>query len=122
MDGFEAVVGNLNKTGLKMEIWVNGSFVTEKLNPSDVDFAARVEGADFDNATPDQKNILWWLNTADLKPQHRCDSYAFVEYHNGHPLGEQGEWEKAYWLRQFGFSRAENPKGLAVLQLPYVIT
>ena len=36
-------------------------------------------------------------------------------------LDGEWEWDRAYWLRQFGFSRADERKGLAVLRLPFLI-
>lgn len=120
MDGFEQVVAMLNAGGLKMELWVDGSFLTAKLNPDDVDFAARVDEADWRSATAQQKSLIGWLNATDLRPSHRCDAYGFVDFVSL-PNGA-GEWGRAYWLRQFGFSRADNPKGMATLQLPFVIT
>lgn len=119
--GLEAVVIRLNQSALPMEIWVDGSFVTEKLNPQDVDFVARVHGRDFDGAALSQKSVLRWINQTDLKSTNSCDCYAFVEYHQGHPLGESGEWDKAYWLRQFGFSRSDTPKGIPVISLPAMV-
>lgn len=121
MDGFEVVVSQLNQSGLRMELWVNGSFVTEKLNPSDVDFLARAEGPHIDAATIAQKRVWQWLAQTDLKTPHKYDAYTLSEHPEGHVLGEFSEWRRAYWLRQFGFSRGDDEKGLAVIRLPFVI-
>jgi len=43
------------------------------------------------------------------------------EYQPGHPLHDFGQWRRAYWLNKFGYSRAEVPKGLALLRLPFVV-
>lgn len=121
MDGLERVLGLLNRTGFRLEVWVNGSFMTEKFNPEDSDVAVRVQGEDFDAAPPAQRAELLHLATADLKPDHRCDLYVFPEYGAGHPLHDFGQWRRAYWLNKFGYSRAEQPKGLAVIRLPFVV-
>jgi len=44
MTGLEAVLGSLNGMGFKLEAWVNGSFLTEKINPDDSDIAVRIGG------------------------------------------------------------------------------
>lgn len=122
MDGLERVIARLNSTGLKMDVWVNGSFLTQKLNPDDVDFAARIEEAEWRAADANQKSAVRWLNVTDLKPDHRCDAYAFVEFdQNSVAVSGGWEWDRAYWLRQFGFSRSDGKKGLAVLKLPFII-
>ena len=104
-----------------MEIWIDGSFATEKLDPTDVDLVVCVKDDDLIQATKRQKQALLLVSGTDLAPSHRCDAYVLWEYPAGHKLVEQGEWNKAYWLRQFGFSRQDEPKGLAVLTLPYVV-
>lgn len=122
MDGLERLMGDLNACGLRMDLWVDGSFLTQKFNPEDVDLAARVEEADWRAADLRQRSVIRWVNTTDLKPAYRCDAYAFVEHAPGGPLTRgEWEWDRAYWLRQFGFSRRDEPKGVAVIRLPFVI-
>lgn len=122
MTGFEAVVGQLNGLGLRMEIWVDGSFMTQKLNPEDVDFAVRVEESNWRAADIKQKSTIKWVNETDLKPQYHCDSYAFVELSPASSIVRgDWEWDRSLWLRQFGFSRTDERKGLAVLKLPFII-
>ena len=122
MDGLDVVVSRLNGTGFPLEIWIDGSFVTEKYNPEDSDVAVRVPGEIFDAAPPSQQNDLLWFASTDLKPDYKCDLYVFPEYGTGHSLYDHGQWRRAYWLTKFGFSRAEEPKGLAVLETPYVVS
>jgi hypothetical protein len=122
MSGLEDIVQHLNGSGMRADLWINGSFTTEKVNPEDVDLVARMMGSDWIKATPSQKSALQRLNTNNFIDSHRCDTYAFVEYETAQGMGERGEWDKAYWLRQFGFSRGDEPKGLAVIKLPFLIT
>lgn len=121
MAGLERVLEMLNRTAFRLEVWVNGSFMTEKYNPEDSDVAVRIQGEDFDAAPLAPRQQLLFLANTDLKPDHKCDLYIFPEYHSGHALYDFGQWRRAYWLNKFGFSRAEEPKGLAVLRLPFVV-
>jgi hypothetical protein len=118
MDGLEQVLTQVSETKLKAEAWIDGSFLTEKPEPDDSDLVVRVTGWDFALASPEQEAVVNWLNDADLKPGYFCDSYCFVEYESSHPLAGVGEWCRAYWIRQFGFSRETEMKGLAVVKLP----
>lgn len=122
MDGLEYVIGQLNSTGVPMEVWVDGSFMTEKLNPKDSDIAVRIMAPDYATATQQSRTIIKWVSDIDLTPAFKCDSYVFSEFPPSHKLFDQGQWNRAYWLNKFGFSRAEEPKGLAVVKLPFVIT
>jgi hypothetical protein len=121
MDGLEEVVTELNKSSLHLEVWVDGSFATEKLNPEDSDIAVRFDGVEFDAAAAHQKAIISWAASTDLVSTHKCDCYPFPEYPQGHRLYDHGQWRRAYWLNKFGFSRSEQPKGLAVVKLPFVV-
>lgn len=123
MTGLEYVVGQLNRSGLPMEVWVDGSFVTEKLNPDDSDIAVRFDGPAYEAASPAQRQPIQWASQTDLKPPHRCDCYPFPYFSQPqHPLYQYTQWRNAYWLNKFGFDREEEPKGLAVIKLPFVIT
>lgn len=117
MDGLEQVLGRLNATGITAEAWIDGSFLTEKLEPEDFDMVVRVTSADYALCTPAQMDVLDWLNS-DLKAVFLCDGYSFVEYEKDHSRAAIGEWMRAYWIRQFGFSRENELKGMAVVLLP----
>src|ERR1700733_2464521 len=41
MDDFEAVLGRLTQSRIEGEVWLDGSFVTSKVNPRDIDFILR---------------------------------------------------------------------------------
>ncbi len=121
MDGLEDVIGQLNGTGFQLEVWIDGSFVTQKFNPDDSDIVVLVSGEAFGAALPTQQAALHWFAASDLKPDFKSDCYIFPEYGNGHPLYDAGQWRRAYWLNKFGHSRAEEPKGLAVVNLPIMV-
>ncbi|MBI4303798.1 MAG: hypothetical protein HY665_05625 [Chloroflexi bacterium] len=115
--GFEAVATELYHDDIKGEIWVNGSFVTEKMNPEDVDFVLRVPAEVYDNGSKSQRKRIDWLAN-DLKTQYHCDSYCFMEWPENHPNYWFGQYMHSYWMKQFGFSRRNEMKGIAVIALP----
>jgi hypothetical protein len=102
-------------------VWVDGSFATEKLNPDDSDIAVQVGGEEYDAAPVAQKVPLLWAAGDAPWTEYRCDCYLFPLYREGHPLYAHGQWRRAYWLNKFGHDRAEQPKGLAVVTLPFLI-
>jgi hypothetical protein len=113
----DAVTSRLGTDGILGELWVDGSFLTEKIDPEDSDVVLVVSDDHVTNATPAAHATLQWF-AGDLKPVYACDSYIHVEYPQNHARRGYGEWMRAYWIKQFGFSRAEEMKGIAVLTVP----
>lgn len=58
-----------------------------------------------------QRAALAWVQS-NLRPSLMVDSYVFVETSD-----PRGDWLRSYWIRQFGFSRQNQPKGIAVVTL-----
>lgn len=117
MTGLEHAIAMLQSNGMRGALWVDGSFTTEKLNPGDVDIIFVMDAKDFKVLLPTQKAFFSWFSTNSLKAQYRCDNYGMVR-DDQHP---NNEWMLAYWMRQFGFSRANAMKGIAVITLPFLV-
>ncbi len=117
MTNLVAVIDLLQRERMRGDIWIDGSFITEKLNPDDVDLLLRVNVSEYRTMDAAQLNFLSWLSNNSLSGTHKCDSYVML-VDDAHP---QGEYMQAYWLHQFGFSRAGQMKGLAVVRLPFVV-
>jgi hypothetical protein len=52
-----------------------------------------------------------------LKASLHCDSYVWREYPSNHLAYNESQWDRAYWIRQFGFSRGDDYKGILVLAI-----
>ncbi len=115
--GLQSVVDRLLISKISGELWVDGSFVTEKTDPVDVDIVLRIPAEAYENGTDKQRKAIDWLN-GDLKDSHYCDSYCFMEWPPSHPLYWYGEYMYTYWMKWYGFSRGEEMKGIAVIPLP----
>ena len=109
MVGLQAMVALLTADGIRGNLWVDGSFVTKKLEPDDVDVV--LELSELTETTPDQENRLRWLasrqpaDVAQKRADYCCDCYVTLSSEND------------YWLRQFGRDRSANPKGIIVLHI-----
>ena len=68
------------------------------------------------NALPEQKEVINWL-TGDIKKSYLYDSYFFTEWPESHANYWIGQYMYNYWMRQFGFSRGNEMKGIPVLSL-----
>jgi Family of unknown function (DUF6932) len=119
MDGLRQVIRKLNEADIEGELWLDGSFLTEKIDPEDVDYLLCV-GSDIYDVDPAKRAVIDWASHADLKTSHLCDAYKWVEYKPGHPLFAYSEDERRYWADFFGTSRKKIRKGIAVVTLPAV--
>lgn len=113
MQRLEEVISLLNSKGIEGRIWIDGSFVTKKHEPDDVDVLLEVDEAYVNQLEGERLQLFKWFQATSLYHQYRCDNYVLV---TGPDAEHEYMW--AYWLRQFGFSRSEVMKGLAVIRLP----
>jgi hypothetical protein len=118
MAGLESVIGRLSTNRVVGELWIDGSFLTQKINPNDSDVVLFVQSVFCDKADSAQRDAINWMCT-DLKSSLHCDSYVSIEYPPSHPLHWDGVYWKSYWMRQWGFSEDVDPilKGIAVISL-----
>lgn len=114
---FEEIVQKIIAERIESKIWIDGSFMTKKTDPLDVDICLCIQSVFVDNANIQQQDVLKWIN-GDLSNSHLCDSYIFVEYPKGHKREAETTWGNAYWIRQFGFTRKDEHKGIAVIETP----
>ena len=117
MKNVEAVIAQINQQAISGEIWIDGSFLTEKLNPDDADIAFLVSGASFRGLTIAQRSFFDHFRTTSYYDQFRIDNYGLAIDTDA----PAGQWNYAYWLRQFGFSRAEEMKGILQIPVPFVV-
>ena len=116
MSGLKTFIQTLEAANVVGDLWLDGSFLTEKINPKDIDVVLKIDGALYNSGTPEQRQAVDWV-IANQKLTLKCDSYALFEYPPGDPLHDEGRWWYAYWLKQWGFSREDDPKGIVVLSL-----
>jgi Family of unknown function (DUF6932) len=118
MSRLEAVFKRLIHAKIVGEVWVDGSFLTEKRDPEDVDISLRVDGDFFDKATPDQRQAMEWIT--EIWDTEKIDGYLHLEWPPGHSEFALGQENYKIWQKQWGFSRRGVPKGIAVVELPKV--
>lgn len=114
MDKLEEILHALGTAKLSGEFWIDGSFLTEKIEAKDVDvvFHGSVGPGKVDPSNVDHVRAMHWLN-GNLKSSHLCDSYICLL----HPGDPNGPARRQYWQRTFGYSRGKFCKGIMVLTL-----
>lgn len=117
MKNIEAIVAQINQHGIQGDIWVDGSFLTEKLNPDDADVALVISADVLRTLDASQRGFFNTFKATSLYDAYRIDNYG-VAIDSNNP---SGEWLYAYWLRQFGFSRTDKPKGILKITVPFTV-
>lgn len=93
--------------------WVDGSYVTNKENPNDIDLVTHIDALELNKRTEIHKNLNRLLDNARCKSKYRCDVYAIHVYPK--ELSDRYKHYKKreeYWSKWFGHDRDGNPKGI----------
>ncbi len=78
------------------EIWLDGSFLTKKMNPNDIDIVVYLPS----DAVFVEADVLLLLHSAQTK--YQCDAY----------IVENSLQNRSYWRGWIGFDRQEHAKGI----------
>jgi len=120
MAGLREVLARIARTKLGGHIWINGSFVTESIDPADVDMVVMTSSVFYDDGTPAQKALIAWLESKDNEPKKHFHCDAFIELlpPDGSAFEYLGADTKRHWEKIFGHGpNTGDPKGIAVLEL-----
>ncbi len=107
IEGLRRYLAAIERLGIGFEVWLDGSFLTEKIDPQDIDLVAFASRADIDALdSGGQARFLALFDRPSAKSTYGCDVlFAVRENFNA----------RSYWRGWFGFDRNENPKGIACL-------
>ena len=96
------------------EVWLDGSFNTQKNEVDDVDIIVVIDFLALNNL-PDvlKPTVSTLLNRDYVKLNFNIDVLLLAENHPDLDYDER----RSYWRGWFGFDRKENPKGLARVML-----
>jgi len=92
---------------------LNGSYVTSKASPGDIDIVVEVQIGDYtDPLFSKDHPVLKLLQGPSTKVQHQCDAYPIFCLPSNHP-DYQRVTEKSikYWTKWFGHTRSKAIKG-----------
>ena len=109
MSGLRMLVRALSEAGVHADLWIDGSFLTLKLNPEDIDVVLCM--GDNEEPTETQKELL--LRLRSTKPSN--ENYARAQYGCDFYFSPQSR--RAYWRRWYGHDRKGNPKGIAAVRI-----
>ncbi len=92
--------------------WLDGSYVTKKEEPDDIDMLTICDAAAIDGLDKPSRALLLGLVARELSRElHSCHSFLLVAYPEGHPAHAVYQASRQYWEDLFGRDRAGDPKG-----------
>ena len=92
---------------------LDGSFVTAKNDPNDVDCFISINADILNALEPDQKTAFEVLVAGKAtQSKYKVDAYLCAFVPESHPNYHHYRTMRKYWLGEFGYDRNENPKGL----------
>jgi hypothetical protein len=119
MDGLLKIVEMLKAEQIPCELVVDGSFLTEEIEPDDVDFAVVVTPEFYESCTSSQRKLLDWIgDDKTIKDTHFSDCYLCVNYSEGHPLWCPGICDRPWWLNLYSKSVVvKRERGVVVVNI-----
>lgn len=121
MAGFEAIYDQAVSLKITGQVWVDGSFLTKKIEPDDIDFIFVIPAEFYDSGTPEQVAFIDWLidNEDEPKKEFYCHTDVVLSYQQDHPEYPNFSATLETWERRiYGLSvSSKEPKGIAVLDL-----
>jgi hypothetical protein len=106
---FSALLDRFKEVGISSEVWIDGSFSTEKPEPGDIDMIFFIKGEEANRLPQERQRILMELNDRNTSSiRYNCDVFI---------IPNQDFTARSYWRGWFGFSRNEEPKGIIRLAI-----
>lgn len=97
---------------------IDGSFVSNKADPGDIDLVAFMDLDKVDALSlEDQQKLIALFSGPATKKSHCCDAYFSPSVPENHPLYNEFRSSRKYWLGEFGYDREDRPKGVIRTQV-----
>lgn len=113
MDGLERIIEELESADIRCDLWVDGSFLTQKIDPEDADMVLMVDKVYADLLEPWRKDVLVWYADEERHTSERCHTF----YHGVVAGSAASDDTVEYWKRWFGNSRSSEHKGIVVVEI-----
>jgi hypothetical protein len=111
LEDFALLFRSLHKAGIVGQIWLDGSFLTTKPNPGDIDFILVIETVFFDSSSASQQALIESFSDDDTI----CDTNVLYVFP---PEQSDNISQTDYWKSRFGSSADGTVlKGIVTLEI-----
>jgi len=101
-----------------VKLWVDGSYITSKLNPSDIDLTVHFDAIKFDDLRIiEVMERVHFMDRTYIKRQYECDTLPVPVYPEDHPYYPITKAQSAHWRKWFTKDREGILKGLIEIPL-----
>jgi len=117
MAKLEIAVARIQAVRVPSELWIDGSFLTVKIDPDDVDFALIVPSHVSISATKEVHETLHWLASDDTYDREHLDGHVLTMFPSSSPMAVLWHQNHEKWEGVFG-TKYDNvtPKGIVVMR------
>ncbi len=116
--GIDFILGALGNAAIPCDIWVDGSFLTKKINPGDVDLVVDIPIDFVTTATPEQLSLIENLTEQLYRKSDNLHSFVMFKTPIGHAMHVDMLRVHKQWERDFGFAyTSKEPKGIALVEV-----
>lgn len=116
VSGLSEIVSRLEASGVAGDLWIDGSFATKKINPSDADVVLVCSEKEFESGSPEHREAVHFL-ISNLKKELLCETYVLFTYPEDHDLHTEFLWNHGFYVGRWGWSGGNEPKGIISLKL-----
>lgn len=116
----EMLIQELSNFGLlPAKFWIDGSFLTEKIDPDDIDLVIEIDSDRINSASQRAQEFLSKLGRQELHGSGRkLHTFLMFSAPPGHPDRQNYLSLKKQWREDFGRAFvSKEPKGIAILEL-----
>lgn len=115
---FSFALDELKRLYIPCVVWVDGSFLTEKIEPKDVDFVIEVELEFLDTCNAEQAALLERFSDRALRTRPVLHSFVMPSAPPGHSFHQDALRLHAQWKKDFGHSYVKREqKGIAQVEV-----
>lgn len=113
------LIDELRSSKLPCKLWIDGSYVTKKIDPDDIDLIVEVDVGKLQTATVDQKALLAKINAqAYHGDPMKLHTFVIFSAPAGHVSYPTAETVRARWIKDWGYSlKKRTPKGILILEV-----
>ena len=119
MEGFQRIVQMLNREIITGDLIIDGSYLTQEIDPKDIDFTLCVSPQFYEGSTATQRQLMDWIgDDLTIRDTCLCDCYLCVEYPEHHEEYFDGIQNRLYWTKLYRFSPVlKLERGIGVIHL-----
>jgi hypothetical protein len=111
--GYKKHRAELEHLNLNIEQLLDGSFVSTKNDPNDIDLVCFIDADTMDKLSPNEQEKLRELLSGKFTQQYySCDAYLCPTVPETDPRYQSCIENRKYWIEFFGHDRSTKPKGL----------